>query len=238
MQSVFNALRAGFPAFTPITRAWPQSDASVPAVSFRVKSWEKQKDGSAVLVLRLVLSVATPCQGDDYTSKALLALAPLGYSLAFAEDSVDQATGVFLRILDFAALMDGPAAASALVFSVQPQGSPSLVPVLGLSGISVLPATRQPVPVNTLSLASPSWAFGKLIPMAVKLQGMYLPNDPGQITLIHAFRTNRTDFATSLSRDGLVLPTAQLPGSVFSLACSALGFEAAIQLSGFPFEMQ
>lgn len=227
MINVFNALDAAFPSSVAVSRAWPQSDKSLPSVTFRVKSWEKQADGSAILTLALLLSVSSPQQGDTFTTTATNALTPLGYSLAFGEDAVDQATGTFLRRLEYAGLFNAPPAAPQLEFLVRHTDT-SWYSVGLLRSLRLLPAVRTATWQQGTPPDPSGWVLDDPSPRFTVVEAGYNKNDPGQLVLIDAFRANRAPFHTNIAAAGVHLPPHYLMSVVTELSYSAMGFYAKL----------
>lgn len=158
MAAAFAALQAALPV--PVTRAWPQSPPALPGCAFRLLSWQRAEDGTAIVSLLVLLRVKKPEDGDAYSSLAQTAMHNLGYIIDQASDELDEASGFFLRSLTFTGRQAAPLKPNVITpgFQILLKSATSLwLPPPEPASYSIIPASRKPL-VNT----KPSFSAARL----------------------------------------------------------------------------
>ncbi len=226
MISIYNALTAGVAC--SVSRSWPQRDPQLPTLSFRLKSWSHSPDGSANAVMFVQIRAPSPGYCDELFAQAETALAPLGFLLSAASDEVEEATGFFLKDLDFSITLGGDSPTTPVVAPLRLLVKPlaSFVQVNGLTVLSVKPASRPLVSIASLSTSSLSFFPGPITQDLITVSGEWIPADPGQAALAAGFDggtalTCRMERG-SLNRDFLAV--------VRELSRLPSGFTAVLQL--------
>lgn len=224
MTSVYTALSAGVSC--AVSRAWPQRDPLLPSLTFRLRSWSRSPDGSALAVLAVLIRAQSPGACDEFFAQAEGALTPLGFLLTAASDEVEEDTGFFLKDLDFSVTLGGTSApvSAPLALSVAPVSA--FLPVGGLNTVAVKPASRTLVPVSALSQAAVPFSPGPATLETLTASGEWLPADVGQNALIAAFGS-ASPLTCRLERGAL---TRTFKAHVRDLAWLPSGFHCALQV--------
>lgn len=222
MRLVYQTLTHSLPC--KVARAWPQEDPGLPSLSFRLKDWQKQEDGSATARLHVLARANNPRQADWLCETCEEALLPLGLNLVRASDEVEAHTGHFLKSMDYETeLWQG--AIQPLRLHVLTGGAWQPLPFQ--TSIQAEPARAQLAAQAGLLLGQGLPMPIRLLPGTLEIKGPYDKEDPAQAALVDAFYAGSL-LPLRLSR-GMAQESAHT-GCVVALSCLASGFLARVQL--------
>lgn len=221
MTSAYTALKNGVPC--AVSRAWPNRDPILPSLSFRLLSWKKQEDGSALAVFAVQIRALSPQQGDELAAQAETALSALGFSLFAASDEVEDDTGFPIKSLEFSAVLGGAAVAPLTLFILV---SGAYCPVNGLSVIRAEPGERPLLPDHAVSRSADSFFPGRRRAERLFASGVLLPGDTGQAQMASAFASG-APVPFRLERGAL---SSQFQAHVCQFSALPAGFFAGLQL--------
>lgn len=220
MTSVYTALHSGMSC--AVSRAWPDRDPILPSLSFRLKSWARLPDGSALAVIAVQIRAVNPSLCDDLAEDADTAMQTLGFALSAAADDVEPDTGFPLKLLEFSAVLGG-AAVAPLSLSILKSGA--YEPVNGLSDFRVDPAVSVLFPADKISSVNATFTIGRTRRERITASGLWIPDDVGQLAVRSGFLAGASQWFTF----------ARSPLSSVFLAC----IDSFVALpSGFSFSLQ
>jgi len=223
MTSVYTALHAGVSC--AVSRAWPNRDPILPSLSFRLLSWKKQPDGSALAVFAVQIRAVNPAYCDELAEDADTAMASIGFSLSGASDDVEPDTGFPLKLLEYSAVLGG-AAVEPLVLSFDVSGT--LYPVGGITDLRVEPGERPLFPASVASANAEAFILGRPRLQRIFVSGIYLPSDQGQLYLASYFNASYLNlYAIMRLARGSVFTSFR--AYVFQYCGLPSGFSAALQ---------
>jgi len=191
MTSVYTALHSGMSC--AVSRAWPDRDPIMPSLSFRLKSWARLPDGSAVATVAVQIRAINPALCDDLGEDADTVMQTLGFALSAAADDVEPDTGFPLKLLEFSAVLGG-AAVAPLSLSILKSGS--YASINGLSDFKVDPAEALLIPADKVSSVNASFTIGRTRKERITASGLWIPADVGQLAVRTGFLAGASQWFT------------------------------------------
>lgn len=223
MRLVYQTLAASLDC--QVARAWPQEDPGLPSLTFRLKDWHKQEDGSARALIHVLARAGSPQEADLLAKACAQALGPLELRLTRASDEVEAATGHFVKSLDFETQL-WQEAIQPLQLHVLTGGA--WQPLPPDCHLRVEPARAQLASQSGLLLGQGLPLPIRIFPASLAIKGPAIQQDPAQAAIAAAFYEGRL-LSIRLSR-------GQGPHSVQSACVEAFGslpsgFEARLSIT-------
>ncbi len=221
MTSVYTALKNGVSC--AVSRAWPDRDPILPSLSFRLLSWNRQDDGSALAVFAVQIRAINPAYCDELAEDAEAAMLSIGFALSGASDDVEPDTGFPLKLLEFSAVLGGVAVAP-MTLSIYATGAYRAVN--GLSVFKIDPAEAPLISSAAASSLTAPFLAGRVRLPRLTVSGLWIPADAGQLAVATVFSSGASASFT-FARSPL---SAVFDARVMSFAALPSGFTAALQI--------
>lgn len=177
-----------------VSRAWPQGNPQLPAITYALKSWQVQADNNAICTIQVQIRSQIQEEGDTYTEQVQAAMLGQGFSLSFAQDGQEHMSGFFLRTLQFTRRYAIPAdpGGESITFRVWDEGISNYrdLPSTPLLRLQMQPATRQAVPSDSFEQLGTNLApiyGGSINPGRLILRSSHAPGNLGANLIGNAF---------------------------------------------------